>query len=594
MNRLNLVFVFTTLLMSPMLFIAQTFGPNSPSVGANSLPSTGNNWTSPGSVTISDNTYTSVSTAGITNTLISRNYGFALLPTDIITGVQLDVERRGVVGANIQLITPYKDGQNASISNFMLNAGSNRLLVVFVGMENGNYPNIASMTYGGRAMTRLVDFSYVTSFWAATECWYLNETDLSTLTNANHNINVTYNSFVRDQFFDIISAALFSNVDQTLSFGSVVTTTLNGGGGSAPFSGPISASAGGMYLTSIFCGNPSSSGTTSGVGNNFTINSGFIEGTDVYRADVVNAPTSGGCMQTSYKIAAVTGTETPTITFNGSPNRRLMIGLGLQKITSYDQSVRLRKAGGAVGNSYANTATAWPLVDTYRTYGGPGDMWGTTWNSVYVNNAQFGSEMSVEIINGEAYIDHMRITIYTYSVLPLELINFFADRKSSREVNCSWLTATENNTSHFEVERSLDGINYLKAGRVEAAGHSTSLKTYIFTDKDASSESLYYRLKQVDINGDFTYSDLRFVKQNDGDIVLAPNPTNGWFTALGVENATTISILSTDGRLIDHAEGSSFSANYSYNLAQEDDGVYFVVVEESGTKTVQKLVKSSR
>lgn len=590
-NHSFLVVVF--LLQLQFLSLSQVFGPNNPNNGQNLAPAVGNSWTSPGNVSLSDNTYASVLTAGTTNSLIARNFGFALQPADVISGIQLDVERKGAVGANIQLITPYKDGENGVLSDFMLNDASNRLLVVFVGMENGTNPTVENMSYGGRSMTRLLNFSYNTSFWAATECWYLNESELSTLSNVNHTINVTYSSFVRDQFFDIISAALFSNVDQSISFGSVVTTTIDGGGMAAPFSGPISAGAGGMYLTSIFCGNPSNAGNTTGTGNNFTINSGFIEGTDIYRSNVVTAPNSGGCLQTSYKIASGTAAETPIITFNGSPNRRLMIGLGLKKITSYDQSVRLRKVAGAVGNSYANTALSWPLTDTYETYGGPSDMWGTSWNSVEVNNNQFGAEMAINIINGEAYIDNMRVTIYTVSTLPLELISFFAERSSGREVKCSWITATEYNTSHFEVERSKNGIDFSFVGRVEAAGFSTSLKSYEFLDISATGD-YYYRLKQFDINGEFTYSELRFVKGVQNEIVLAPNPTNGWFTVLGVENATSISILNTEGKVIDCAEGSSFSENYTYNLTHETDGTYFLVVEVDGIKTVKKLVKSSK
>ena len=77
-------------------------------------------------------------------------------------------------------------------------------------------------------MTRLLETSYETSFWAHTECWYLKEADIALLAPGNYDIDVTYNTFTNDQFFDILSAALFSNVDQGNPFFSFIEHTVNG------------------------------------------------------------------------------------------------------------------------------------------------------------------------------------------------------------------------------------------------------------------------------------------------------------------------------------------------------------------------------
>lgn len=77
-----------------------------------------------------------------------------------------------------------------------------------------------------------------------------------------------------------------------------------------------------------------------------------------------------------------------------------------------DNSVRLRKNSGYVGNDKADTATNWPTSLTYLSRGGPTDLWGTTWTRSAVVATNFGAGVSAYIDGNTVYIDHMRITIY--------------------------------------------------------------------------------------------------------------------------------------------------------------------------------------
>ena len=136
-------------------------------------------------------------------------------------------------------------------------------------------------------------------------------------------------------------------------------------------------------------------------------------------------------------------------------------------------------------------------------------------------------------------IDEIRLS---YSaVLPVELQDF-----DGKETDCNhvlnWTTASEENVSHFEIERSRDGILFETIGKVFANGNSTSFQTYTFTDESASEANYYYRLKIMDLDGTYELSKIIYLQSNCvsnlGQIELYPNPVSE-------DNNMTLRILST-------------------------------------------------
>lgn len=98
------------------------------------------------------------------------------------------------------------------------------------------------------------------------------------------------------------------------------------------------------------------------------------------------------------------------------------------------------------------------------------------------------------------------------SILPIELIDFDAIR-NDRFVDLTWQTATEKNNNYFTIEKSVDGLNFISIGNVSGAGNSTDLLTYKLIDSSPTQDRVsYYRLKQTDYDGTFTYSDIISVK----------------------------------------------------------------------------------
>ncbi len=173
--------------------------------------------------------------------------------------------------------------------------------------------------------------------------------------------------------------------------------------------------------------------------------------------------------------------------------------------------------------------------------------------------------------------------------LPITLLSF-SGRLQGENVKLDWSTSSEQNSKGFEIEKSLDGINYRKIGFVAGAGNSFTTRNYVFTDAQRAVEFNYYRLKLVDIDNTFEYSDVVLVKNAYGkqDVYIAGNPfTNN----INIQFAKTpngkvsVSIYDMKGSKI-YEEGynnytqTSLQINTSQMILAR--GIYSVKVETGG------------
>ncbi|MBK6839033.1 MAG: hypothetical protein IPG90_12930 [Bacteroidetes bacterium] len=121
--------------------------------------------------------------------------------------------------------------------------------------------------------------------------------------------------------------------------------------------------------------------------------------------------------------------------------------------------------------------------------------------------------------------------------MPIELAYFTAN-VTGKEVLLSWATATETNNSFFNIERGTDGISYESIQQINGAGNSTSFLTYGVTDKNPIEGTSYYRLKQTDFDGKYSYSNVEVINYTSSlanKILInsiGPNPFKDNFTIL--------------------------------------------------------------
>lgn len=118
----------------------------------------------------------------------------------------------------------------------------------------------------------------------------------------------------------------------------------------------------------------------------------------------------------------------------------------------------------------------------------------------------------------------------TNNPLPVTLISFGATRQATGAVQVIWVTASEQRSAYFEVQRSLDGRLFTTIDKVEASGTTTQLNSYFDLDKTAPPTKLYYRLRQVDTDGTATYSPIVTLAGAEATLTLYPNPTHDYLT----------------------------------------------------------------
>lgn len=137
--------------------------------------------------------------------------------------------------------------------------------------------------------------------------------------------------------------------------------------------------------------------------------------------------------------------------------------------------------------------------------------------------------------------------------LPVTFLGFNVAR-SGNDVLVQWSTAQEINSSKFEVERSEDGANWNSVSTVTAAGNSSSIQTYSFTDRSVLSKTTYYRIKQVDIDGRFIYTAIRSIKNttSNNEVKVAAVAQNKIVLQFNqqIKSAVSVRIISLSGQIL--------------------------------------------
>ncbi|MCK6648345.1 MAG: T9SS type A sorting domain-containing protein [Bacteroidia bacterium] len=185
-------------------------------------------------------------------------------------------------------------------------------------------------------------------------------------------------------------------------------------------------------------------------------------------------------------------------------------------------------------------------------------------------------------------------------VLPIELINFTGKPYGKSNI-IEWTTATEINNDYFTLEKSLNGIDFDILTTVKGAGMSSETKNYVVTDPNPFSNITYYRLKQTDYNGKYSYSEIIAIENSyEGFAVsnIHPNPTNSdlyfdFFTPTsGVIN---IQVLDYTGRIIleENVSVVQGKTNLNTKMGEFSKGIYSLKVtfDQTGYSSVNMIIK---
>lgn len=252
------------------------------------------------------------------------------------------------------------------------------------------------------------------------------------------------------------------------------------------------------------------------------------------------------------------------------------------------------------GENKARTTTSWSESWEDVTYGGPTDLWGLSFTlgqlSTVGLNVAAGRYTSSGTSNQFPQVDGITLAVYYSTPLPIELIEFRGRFLTETHTEVLWSTATEVNNSHFLLDRSYDGIDYEYVTRVNGAGYSQSRLDYTYNDTlDRRQNFIYYRIQQVDFNGDQEIYGPVIVRRVElFNFFIYPNPSTDY---LFIETTNTnplsgVKIYDRTGKVVVD-ETYAFESNLRIvDIRNLKKGTYFLDLSFSnGDREVKSFVR---
>jgi hypothetical protein len=176
-------------------------------------------------------------------------------------------------------------------------------------------------------------------------------------------------------------------------------------------------------------------------------------------------------------------------------------------------------------------------------------------------------------------------------LLPIIVTNFNATKVNSSAV-LKWSSKSEINAKEYQVQRSIDGINFITIGTMAANGYASDYK---FVDEKPFAGVNFYRLKQIDNDGKFALSAVKAVKFDiDGKIVvnIYPNPaTDVLNVRLTNGEAKQIRILNVTGKVV-YTATTITNGMIQVPIRNLNAGTYFVEVTTNDNRIVEKFIKN--
>ncbi|HEX7358423.1 MAG TPA: T9SS type A sorting domain-containing protein [Ignavibacteriaceae bacterium] len=232
------------------------------------------------------------------------------------------------------------------------------------------------------------------------------------------------------------------------------------------------------------------------------------------------------------------------------------------------------------------------------------DLYNNTPDPIYAQNNDWGVYDSTSIEDHIFhFVDDSTLGLVYFmpfsGSIPVELASFSAN-VSGRNVMLNWITATELNNSGFEIERSADNLMWNKIGSVSGKGTTTEKSYYSFEDNNPVNGKSYYRLKQMDYDGSFEYSNTVEVDVNipikfslEQNYPNPFNPTTSIKYTINSKQNVQLSVYNVLGKeiaLLVNEEKPAGNYEVNFDASNLSSGVYFYELRAGDFVDMKKMI----
>jgi hypothetical protein len=177
--------------------------------------------------------------------------------------------------------------------------------------------------------------------------------------------------------------------------------------------------------------------------------------------------------------------------------------------------------------------------------------------------------------------------------LPVTFVSFYL-AKNSQGIELTWTTAQESGNDYFDLEKSTDGLHWTVMASVKGSGNSSVPVAYSYLDKNANAAVLYYRIHQVDFNGQSVYTSVKTIHPNGANsitkIYSSGKTVNVEFNS-EIRNNFSIRILNMSGQLVAQQSYQQSAYRITFNMSQAGSGAYVVqVLDGNGLSESGKII----
>ena len=329
----------------------------------------------------------------------------------------------------------------------------------------------------------------------------------------------------------------------------------------------------------------------------------FVSGNNlqVYApASHMSLPRPDACMYGSELFAE--GDSDLTLNYCSlTPNEEMLLTLHFEEIYAGIQAAGVRQFDIVIqGTTVLSNFDVWAEADALN--GGNGG------NNIPVDktfSVTADGSGCLEVVLKDIGMNNPKIngiSLEAATAFPVEFLSFNAQANVQNGVDLYWETATELNNAGFQVQYSTDGNNFTKAGFVEGVGNSQNIESYKFSLPQMEAGNYIFRLKQIDIDGAFAYSQsVEVAVEEPGSFSLGqvyPNPATTYASVeLKINQTQKISaqLLDLQGRVIETPFEGTLRENTLLNIEMDLDkqpaGLYLLRIKGSKSSITQKIFK---